>query len=167
MAQTDFGGKVIIAIRRLADEAKQEGQKFAYETTHEIDWSRDSSDTSTKDGKIYSYDEVAGDFTVEMVSSDNAMVKLAKDALLNNDELEFWRIFTAKPQEGAKNTYAMEYFRGRLNDFDESADSDDFVTISLEADVQVPKEGVGVFNVAANGNGYEFRDLSKVTVSNA
>ena len=33
---TDFGGKVVIAARLLNDASKSAGQKFAFETTHDI-----------------------------------------------------------------------------------------------------------------------------------
>lgn len=163
MEQTNYGSKTLIAVRRLADEANVEGQALSYETTHELDLSRDSSDTSTKSGKVYSYDEVSGDFTTELVSSGDTTVKLLKNALLNNDELEFWRISLDKPAEGEEDVYEMEYFQGRLKDYDVTADSDDFVQISVEANVQPPVEGTGKFVPATTGGGYEFRDLSKVT----
>lgn len=160
---TDFGGKVVIAARLLDDAAKSTGQKFAYETTHEYHKTRDSNDTATKDGVIYSYGDVATELTVEMISSDIALKDMMESAIDNNSIVEFWRIFTNRPGK-TSGSYVMEYMRGRLNDFDENADADDFVTLSLDVNVDgKPQKGEGAFTLTDNGAGYEFRDLSVVT----
>lgn len=160
---TDFGGKVVIAARLLDDASKSAGQKFAFETTHEYHKTRDSNDTATKDGVIYSYGDVATELTVEMISSDIALKDMMESAIDNNSIVEFWRIFTNRPGK-TSGSYVMEYMRGRLNDFDENADADDFVTLSLDVNVDgKPQKGEGAFTITDNGSGYEFRDLSVVT----
>ena len=160
---TDFGGKVVIAARLLDDASKSAGQKFAFETTHEYHKTRDSNDTATKDGVIYSYGDVATELTVEMISSDFALKDMVESAIDNNSIVEFWRIFTNCPGK-TSGSYVMEYMRGRLNDFDENADADDFVTLSLDVNVDgKPQKGEGAFTITDNGAGYEFRDLSVVT----
>lgn len=160
---TDFGGKVVIAARLLDDASKSAGQKFAFETTHEYHKTRDSNDTATKDGVIYSYGDVATELTVEMISSDFALKDMMESAIDNNSIVEFWRIFTNRPGK-TSGSYVMEYMRGRLNDFDENADADDFVTLSLDVNVDgKPQKGEGAFTITDNGAGYEFRDLSVVT----
>lgn len=160
---TDFGGKVVIAARLLDDASKSAGQKFAFETTHEYHKTRDSNDTATKDGVIYSYGDVATELTVEMISSDFALKDMMEGAIDNNSIVEFWRIFTNRPGK-TSGSYVMEYMRGRLNDFDENADADDFVTLSLDVNVDgKPQKGEGAFTITDNGTGYEFRDLSVVT----
>ena len=157
---TDFGGKVVIAARLLDDAAKSAGQKFAYETTHEYHKTRDSNDTATKDGVIYSYGDVATELTVEMISSDFALKDMVESAIDNNSIVEFWRIFTNRPGKAA-GSYVMEYMRGRINDFDENADADDFVTLSIDVNIDgKPQKGEGAFTVNDNNNGYTFRDLS-------
>lgn len=163
---TDFGGKVVIAARLLDDASKSAGQKFAFETTHEYHKTRDSNDTATKDGVIYSYGDVATELTVEMISSDFALKDMMESAIDNNSIVEFWRIFTNRPGK-TSGSYVMEYMRGRINDFDENADADDFVTLSLDVNVDgKPKKGEGAFTVADGNNGYAFRDLSVVAPSN-
>lgn len=160
---TDFGGKVVIAARLLDDASKSAGQKFAFETTHEYHKTRDSNDTATKDGVIYSYGDVATELTVEMISSDFALKDMMEGAIDNNSIVEFWRIFTNRPGK-TSGSYVMEYMRGRLNDFDENADADDFVTLSLDVNIDgKPQKGEGAFTITDNGAGYEFRDLSVVT----
>lgn len=160
---TDFGGKVVIAARLLDDASKSAGQKFAFETTHEYHKTRDSNDTATKDGVIYSYGDVATELTVEMISSDFALKDMMEGAIDNNSIVEFWRIFTNRPGK-TSGSYVMEYMRGRLNDFDENADADDFVTLSLDVNIDgKPQKGEGAFTITDNGTGYEFRDLSVVT----
>lgn len=160
---TDFGGKVVIAARLLDDASKSAGQKFAFETTHEYHKTRDSNDTATKDGVIYSYGDVATELTVEMISSDFALKDMMEGAIDNNSIIEFWRIFTNRPGK-TSGSYVMEYMRGRLNDFDENADADDFVTLSLDVNIDgKPQKGEGAFTITDNGSGYEFRDLSVVT----
>lgn len=160
---TDFGGKVVIAARLLDDASKSAGQKFAFETTHEYHKTRDSNDTATKDGVIYSYGDVATELTVEMISSDFALKDMMESAIDNNSIVEFWRIFTNRPGK-TSGSYVMEYMRGRINDFDENADADDFVTLSLDVNIDgKPQKGEGVFTVADGNNGYTFRDLSVVT----
>lgn len=160
---TDFGGKVVIAARLLDDASKSAGQKFAFETTHEYHKTRDSNDTATKDGVIYSYGDVATELTVEMISSDFALKDMMESAIDNNSIVEFWRIFTNRPGK-TSGSYVMEYMRGRINDFDENADADDFVTLSLDVNVDgKPQKGEGAFAITDNGAGYEFRDLSVVT----
>ena len=159
---TDFGGKVVIAARLLDDASKSAGQKFAFETTHEYHKTRDSNDTATKDGVIYSYGDVATELTVEMISSDFALKDMMEGAIDNNSIVEFWRIFTNRPGK-TSGSYVMEYMRGRLNDFDENADADDFVTLSLDVNIDgKPQKGEGAFTITDNGSGYEFRDLSVV-----
>lgn len=160
---TDFGGKVVIAARLLDDASKSAGQKFAFETTHEYHKTRDSNDTATKDGVIYSYGDVATELTVEMISSDFALKDMMEGAIDNNSIVEFWRIFTNRPGK-TSGSYVMEYMRGRLNDFDENADADDFVTLSLDVNIDgKPQKGEGMFTVSDGNNGYTFRDLSVVT----
>ena len=160
---TDFGGKVVIAARLLDDASKSAGQKFAFETTHEYHKTRDSNDTATKDGVIYSYGDVATELTVEMISSDFALKDMMEGAIDNNSIVEFWRIFTNRHGK-TSGSYVMEYMRGRLNDFDENADADDFVTLSLDVNIDgKPQKGEGAFTITDNGAGYEFRDLSVVT----
>lgn len=159
---TDFGGKVVIAARLLNDASKSAGQKFAFETTHEYHKTRDSNDTATKDGVIYSYGDVATELTVEMISSDIALKDMMEGAIDNNSIVEFWRIFTNRPGK-TSGSYVMEYMRGRINDFDENADADDFVTLSLDVNIDgKPQKGEGAFTITDNGTGYEFRDLSVV-----
>ena len=159
---TDFGGKVVIAARLLDDAAKSTGQKFAYETTHEYHKTRDSNDTATKDGVIYSYGDVATELTVEMISSDFALKDMMESAIDNNSIVEFWRIFTNRKGK-TDGSYVMEYMRGRINDFDENADADDFVTLSLDVNIDgKPQKGEGTFTVTDGGSGYAFRDLSVV-----
>lgn len=160
---TDFGGKVVIAARLLDDASKSAGQKFAFETTHEYHKTRDSNDTATKDGVIYSYGDVATELTVEMISSDIALKDMMESAIDNNSIVEFWRIFTNRPGK-TSGSYVMEYMRGRINDFDENADADDFVTLSLDVNIDgKPQKGEGAFAVADGNNGYTFRDLSVAT----
>lgn len=160
---TDFGGKVVIAARLLSDAGTSAGQKFAYETTHEYHKTRDSNDTATKDGVIYSYGDVATELTVEMISSDLALKDMMESAIDNNSIVEFWRIFTNRPGN-TSGSYVMEYMRGRINDFDENADADDFVTLSLDVNIDgKPQKGEGAFTVTDGNNGYAFRDLSVST----
>lgn len=157
---TDFGGKVVIAARLLTDAGKSAGQKFAYETTHEYHKTRDSNDTATKDGTIYSYGDVTTELTVEMISSDFALKDMMESAIDNNSIVEFWRIFTDR-KGTADGSYVMEYMRGRINDYDENADADDFVTLSLDVNIDgKPQKGEGAFTPTDNDKGYEFRDLS-------
>ena len=163
---TDFGGKVVIAARLLNDEAKSTGQKFAYETTHEYHKTRDSNDTATKDGVIYSYGDVATELTVEMISSDHTLIDMMENAIDNNLIVEFWRIYTDRPGTNG-GSYVMDYMRGRLNDYDSNADADDFVTLSIDVNIDgKPQKGEGVFTPTDNDKGYEFRDLSIVSASN-
>ena len=166
LPNTDFGGKVVIAARLLSDAAKSTGQKFAFETTHEYHKTRDSNDTATKDGVIYSYGDVATELTVEMISSDIALKDMMESAIDNNSIVEFWRIFTNRPGK-TSGSYVMEYMRGRINDFDENADADDFVTLSIDVNVDgKPQKGEGAFTLTDNGEGYTFRDLSISTETN-
>ena len=163
---TDFGGKVVIAARLLDDASKSAGQKFAFETTHEYHKTRDSNDTATKDGVIYSYGDVATELTVEMISSDIALKDMMESAIDNNSIVEFWRIFTNRPGK-TSGSYVMEYMRGRINDFDENADADDFVTLSIDVNIDgKPQKGEGAFTLTDNGAGYTFRDLSISTATN-
>ena len=162
LPKTDFGGKVVIAARLLDDASKSAGQKFAFETTHEYHKTRDSNDTATKDGVIYSYGDVATELTVEMISSDFALKDMMESAIDNNSIVEFWRIFTDRKGK-TEGSYVMEYMRGRINDYDENADADDFVTLSLDVNIDgKPQKGEGAFALTDNDKGYEFRDLSVV-----
>ena len=160
---TDFGGKVVIAARLLDDASKFAWQKFAFETTHEYHKTRDSNDTPSKDGVVYSYGDVVTELTVEMISSDFALKDIMESAVDNNSIVEFWRIFTNRPGK-TSGSYVMQYMRGRIKEFDENADADDFVTLSLDVNIDgKPQKGEGVFTPTDNDNGYEFRDLSVVT----
>lgn len=159
---TDFGGKVVIAARLLDDASKSAGQKFAFETTHEYHKTRDSNDTATKDGVIYSYGDVATELTVEMISSDHTLIDMMENAIDNNLIVEFWRIYTDRPGTKA-GSYVMDYMRGRINDYDSNADADDFVTLSIDVNIDgKPQKGEGTFTPTDNDKGYEFRDLSVV-----
>lgn len=160
---TDFGGKVVIAARLLDDASKSAGQKFAFETTHEYHKTRDSNDKATKDGVIYSYGDVSTELTVEMISSDHTLIDMMENAIDNNLIVEFWRIYTDRPGK-TSGSYVMDYMRGRLNDYDSNADADDFVTVSVDANIDgKPQKGEGAFTLTDNGAGYKFRDLSVVT----
>lgn len=159
---TEFGKKVVIAARLLDDASKSAGQKFAFENTHEYQKTRDSNDTPTKDGVVYSYGDVSTELSVEMISSDSTLVDMLENAIDNNLIVEFWRIYMDRPGK-TEGSYVMDYMRGRLNSYDSNADADDFVTLSIDANIDgKPQKGEGTLTIADDDKGYEFRDLSVV-----
>jgi len=156
---TDYGGKVIIASRKQSDATTATGMKFSYETTHELKASRDQNDTATKDGTIFSAGNDTYDLSFEMISSDADVLKAQKDALKNNDLMEYWRIFLDRRDENGN--VAMEYMQGHVSSFDESADADDFMSAKVEVTINgKPQDGYGTFSALGNGNQYQFTDLN-------
>ena len=165
LPKTDFGEKIVIAARLLDNASNSAGQKFAFETTHNYNKKRDSKDTDTKDGKIYSYGAVTTQLKVEMISSDYSLNDMIDGAIDNNSIVEFWRVFIDRPGK-TPGSYVMEYMRGRLSNLEASADADDFMKLSMDVDIDgIPQKGEGAFTVNDNNNGYVFRDMSVATQS--
>lgn len=162
-AQANYGGKIIIASRKLSAQGTEAGLKFAFETTHDYSKKRDNKSTSTKSGPLNAPGSLETTLKIEMVSNDSATLKMQQDAIDSGEVMEYWRIFTGI-QGSTTGKVKATYMQGSVKTYEESADSDDFATASIEIAVNgKPVDGEVTFDATATNAQYAFTGLEKVT----
>ncbi|CAK1222045.1 phage major tail protein, TP901-1 family [Fructobacillus evanidus] len=160
------GGKAIVFARLRSNQATQEGTRVAYQTTYSYKLSRDSKTEDTKDGKVTKGGALEGTLSLELLSSNQAIVRDLESAQVNAYPLDFWIVFTDTP--GTKSgTYAGRYMIADLTSFEETGDSDNSVSVKIEASIQDGYARLGdvTLSVDQQDNGYDFKDLGKVSTS--
>lgn len=159
-AQANYGGKIIIASRKLSAHGTTSGLKFAFETTHDYSKSRDNNSTSTKSGTLNAPGSLETTLSIDMVSNDSATLKMQQDAIDSGEVMEYWRIFTGIQGSTPGNVKAT-YMQGTVTSYEESADADDFATATIEVAVNgKPIDGEVTYDVTAAGAQYAFTDLN-------
>lgn len=161
--QATYGGKIIIASRKLSAQGTTAGLKFAFETTHDFSKSRDNNSTATKSGTLNAPSSLQTTLSIDMVSNDSATLKMQEDAIDSGEVMEYWRIFTGEQGSTAGKVKAT-YMQGTVTSYEENADADDFATATVEVAVNgVPVDGEVTYDAAAEEAQYAFTGLEAVT----
>ena len=162
-AQANYGGKIIIASRKLSAQGTDAGLKFAFETTHDYTKSRDNNSTATKSGTLNAPGSLETTLSIDMVSNDSATLKMQQDAIDSGEVMEYWRIFTGIKGSTTGKVKAT-YMQGTVTSYEENADADDFATATVEIAVNgKPVDGEVTFDATATDAQYAFTGLEKVT----
>lgn len=161
--QANYGGKIIIASRKLSAQGTTAGIKFSYETTHDYQKSRDNNSTATKSGTLNAPGSLETTLKVDMVANNSATLKLQEDAMDSGEVMEYWRIFTGI--QGADSTKVKAtYMQGTVTSYEENADADNFATASIEIAVNgVPVDGEVTFDSSQTDAQYAFTGLEAVS----
>lgn len=160
--QANYGGKIIIASRKLSAQGKDAGLKFAFETTHDYSKSRDNNSTATKSGTLNAPGSLETTLSIDMVSNDSATLKMQQDAIDSGEVMEYWRIFTGIKGTGLGKVKAT-YMQGTVTSYEENADADEFATATVEIAVNgKPVDGDVTFDATATDAQYAFTGLEKV-----
>ncbi|CAH1856735.1 MULTISPECIES: phage major tail protein, TP901-1 family [Convivina] len=162
------GGKAIVFVRLRENESKTRGIKAAYQTTYSYKLSRDKKSEDTKDGKVQKGGSLDGTLSLELLASNQSVVKNDLDDAINQDkEVEFWIAYTDTP--GTKpGTCAGRYMRAHMTSSEETGDSDNSVSLKLEASINGGYARKGDLSLDANSDtdvSYDFQDLGVVTGS--
>lgn len=159
--QANYGGKIIIASRKLSAQGTDEGIKFSYETKHDYQKSRDNNSTATKSGTLNAPGTLKTTLKVDMVANNSATLKVQQDAMDSGEVMEYWRIFTGITTTTGK--VKATYMQGTVTSYEENADADNFATASIEVAVNgKPVDGEVTFDGSQTDAQYAFTDLQKV-----
>lgn len=132
MKQAVQGKKIIYLFRPMSDATTAMGKRIAFtkENGEKID--KDSDSTSTKDGNLNTSGTAEIEITVTSVlASDDEMIEDLREAMLNDELIEIWRVNLAEKASTGTNKFKGRYYQGLLTSMEESSPSDDFVEESL------------------------------------
>ena len=101
---------------------------MAFQTEHEIEKSRDSETTETKDGPISTGKGLEEEITFTcIVAKDDPTIDLLEEAINKNEILEIWEVDITSKTEGGK--YPGKYRQGLLTEKNESANAEDLMEL--------------------------------------
>lgn len=112
--------KVIYARKHGSTDAPK---RLPFQTTHNLDMSRDNDSTATKDGAVPSIAPLEAELEVEALSSNHDLYKVFKSSLDNNERLDIWEVNFADKNEGG--LYAATYLEAVVNEISVDNDADD------------------------------------------
>lgn len=126
MANKLQGKRVLVAVRKLSEQATKDAYILPLQTSGDFDLSRDTDTTTTKDGIVSTSGALELDFSVELIDSDDVVLDLLEDSLINETMLEVWRIkFDKKDSQGRAFAH---YMHAKVTEDSQSADADDIAT---------------------------------------
>ncbi|WP_461241130.1 phage major tail protein, TP901-1 family [Paucilactobacillus sp. N302-9] len=97
--------------------------RVPFQTTHNLDLSRDNDSTATKDGAVPSIAPLEGELEVEALSSNSPAYALFEDSLNNNERLDIWEVNFAETNE--EGLYEATYLEAVVNEISVDNDADD------------------------------------------
>lgn len=130
---TAVAGKKIVYLYRVLEEAANvDAAQIAFVTENGRTIKKDSDTTKTKDGNIItdSPAEVEISCTSLLAKGDKLLDKL-EDAMINNKIVEIWETNLDEPSESGSNKFKGSYYQGGLNEFEQKANAEDMVEVSL------------------------------------
>lgn len=140
MATAKKGIDQILLFRKLGDT--KEAAKLLFQTEHAIERSIDGGDsTATKDGPFTSPGTPTQEIPFSsLVAREDTVAALLKDAFWKQEVLEVWTI--DKGAEAVESKYPATYCRGKLTEFNETANAEDLVELEGTIVVDgVPQDG--------------------------
>jgi TP901-1 family phage major tail protein len=160
------GGKAIVFARPFSKQAAMVGTKVAYQTTYGYKLSRDSKSEDTKDGKISKGGSLDGTLSMEMLASNQDLLNDIEDTVVKGNSMEFWIVYTDTPGSFT-NKYAARYMVADITSHEETGDSDNSVSLKLEATIKdgYARRGEVTLSLDEANSGYKFKDLGNVTSS--
>ncbi|ETA74162.1 phage major tail protein, TP901-1 family [Ligilactobacillus equi] len=126
MAEPIEGKNVLDFIRIPSEKGTKNAYPLPLITGSDLDLSRDTDDTQTKDGVKYRIGQLTVEPKVTLLDADEDIIKVLEDSLFNGTELEFWHVFVDK-----KNSSGLYYSYNllvKVTELSQSSDSDDFAT---------------------------------------
>lgn len=131
MPEAIHGKKIVYLYRLLSEAAQKTAAYVAFTTENSVTYSRDADSVATKDGNI----RVPGAVEIEvsttaLLAKGDEMIGKLKDALVNGELVEVWKVNMDEPGTGS-NKFKATYFQGYVTEFEESATAEDHVECSL------------------------------------
>lgn len=126
MANKLQGKRVLVAVRKLSEQATKDAYILPLQTSGDFDLSRDTDTTTTKDGIVSTSGGLELDFSVELLDSDDVVLDLLEDSLINETMLEVWRIKLDK--KDSQGRAFAHYMHARVTEDSQGADADDIAT---------------------------------------
>lgn len=132
-AEAVKGKKIVWLYRPHENLATEDGAVLAFTTEDSFSIGADADSTQTKDGVIRTPSEPALEKTgTSIFMKGDPTIDEYKDACLNNKLMDIWRADLTQPVVGAgDNKFKGTYYQGYLTSFEETANAEDFVEISL------------------------------------
>lgn len=167
MADAKRGINQILLFRKLGDT--ESAKKLLFQTEHNIDRSIDGADsTATKDGPISSPGTPAEEISFSSIAAYNDEVyDFLLDAWRKRDTLEIWVVDKgADPvidESTQVTSYPGTYYRGKINDFNETAAAEDLIELDGNIVVDgIPQSGMATLTEAqAEVVQYAFTDTNE------
>ena len=131
-AEAVSGKKVVYLYRLHEDAATTAGATLAFTTENSLSAEVDADSTQTKDGTIRT--PAAPEITTSSTSifkKGDPVIDKYKNAMLNSKLFDIWRANLEDPGTG-NNKFKGTYYQGYLTSFEETANAEDFVEITLE-----------------------------------
>lgn len=132
MANEIIRGKdKILYFRRLADQATDTGAKLAYQTNHEITYSRSNDTTPTKDGAINTVGGLETTISVQAILTRGGVSDILRDAVKTGEVVEVWEVDLGGGA-GEGNTYPTLYGQGTFAEWTDPADVEEVSELDTE-----------------------------------
>lgn len=158
------GIDVILLYRVLKNQDKEDAKTVTYQTEHSFAMSRSSDSTPTKDGNVQSTGAIEYDFSsTALYERGSETIKMLHDAFTNNETIEVWIV--DKLDKDEKGKFAAKYLHADITNYEETANSEDNVELSLEYGVQlVHQDGYATLSQEQEKTvQYAFEDTVKKT----
>ena len=131
-AEAVKGTKVVWLYRVHEEAATVDGAVLAFTTEDSLSIGADADSTQTKDGVIRTPAEPELEKTgTSIFMQGDPTIDKYKNACLNNKLMDIWRADLTQPVNGEDDQFAGTYYQGYLTSFEETANAEDFVEISL------------------------------------
>lgn len=132
MANEIIRGKdKILYFRRLAEQATDTGAKLAYQTNHEITYSRSNDTTPTKDGAINTVGGLETTISVQAILTRGGVSDILRDAVKTGEVVEVWEVDLGGGT-GEGNTYPTLYGQGTFAEWTDPADVEEVSELDTE-----------------------------------
>lgn len=138
-------------------------QRLPFQTTHNLDMSRDNDSTATKDGAVPSIAPLDAELEAEALASNHPLHKLFKRSLTEKLRLDIWEInFADKNEEGL---YAATYLEAMVNEISGDNDADDLANSDITFSVfPTPVDGyTAVDDAEVDEVSYAFHAFQEAT----
>lgn len=157
------GKDKILYFRRLKDQAQEDGAKLAYQTNHEITYSRDNESTATKDGAVNTAGSLETTISITALLTRGGISDLMREAVKTGETIEVWEVDLAGGN--TEGEYPALYGQGTFNEWTDPADVEEISELDTEMNIngELQKGTVQLTSENINEIQYAFTDLKPVT----
>lgn len=150
----------ILLIRLTSEMTKQKATKIIFQTEHSVSSSRSVDKIPTKDGIQLDIKPKEESIDLTFLDSlDHEAKKILKKSYDNPEELQVWDILSINPNEEGK--YEAKQYEGYIASWDETANSEDNIEVSMTYEVQSGIDGYATLDKEQSALVKEFIDTVK------